>query len=257
MSGNDPNFTVRLAETDGDHRAIQRLRYAVFIEELGGDGVMVDHENRLERDRFDQHCDHLMIIDAGAGGAGRVVGAYRLMTSAMAAQAGAFYSAGEYDLTALTASGRNILELGRSCLDAGYRGGMAMMHLWAGLVDYCSKHRIELLFGVASFHGTNVEKLKQPLANLHHHHLAPEPIRVRAIDTHFQRMDLVTVDQVDRVSAMRATPALIKAYLRMGGTVGEGAFVDHAFNTTDICLIMDTANISQKHLNLYARGAAG
>ena len=40
---------------------------------------------------------------------------------------------------------------------------------------------------------------------------------------------------------MAGTPALIKAYLRLGGFVGEGAWIDHAFNTTDVCLVMDTA----------------
>ena len=39
---------------------------------------------------------------------------------------------------------------------------------------------------------------------------------------------------------MAAIPALIKAYLRLGGFVGDGAWIDHAFNTTDVCLVMDT-----------------
>ena len=52
---------------------------------------------------------------------------------------------------------------------------------------------------------------------------------------------------------MRMTPTLIKSYLRLGGMVGEGAFIDHAFNTTDVFLIMDTEQMNEKQARLYAR----
>ena len=98
-----------------------------------------------------------------------------------------------------------------------------------------------------------VEETQMPLAYLHHHHLAPENLRARAIGPHTQRMDLVPKDQIDRVAAMAATPALIKSYLRLGGFVGENAYLDHEFNTTDVCLMMDTAKMSAKHRAFYTR----
>jgi putative hemolysin len=52
---------------------------------------------------------------------------------------------------------------------------------------------------------------------------------------------------------MVATPALIKAYLRLGGFVGQGAWVDRAFNTTDVCLVMDTARMNTRQRNIYTR----
>ena len=116
-----------------------------------------------------------------------------------------------------------------------------MFLLWNALAEYVLDHGVEVLFGVASFHGTDIEALKLPLAWLHHHHLAPEALRVRVLPGHFQRMDLLPKDGLDRRAAMLAMPPLIKAYLRLGGFVGEGAFVDRAFNTTDVCLLMDTA----------------
>jgi putative hemolysin len=91
------------------------------------------------------------------------------------------------------------------------------------------------------------------LAYLHNNHLAPEDLRVRVLETHFQSMDLVPLDEIDRRVAMVNTPALIKAYLRLGGFVGEGAYVDHAFNTTDVCLLMDTAKMNAKHKNFYTK----
>jgi putative hemolysin len=256
MDPSDPHLSLRLAETDADRRGAERLRYEVFVEELGGDGALVDHEARLERDRFDPFFDHLILVDdrRDAASHDHVVGVYRLMTSEGAERAGQFYSEDEYDLAPLRASGRRLLELGRSCVHPDYRGGGAMFLLWSGLADYVLECDIEVLFGVASFHGTDVDALAMPLSYLHHAHLAPPELRVRS--RAFQRMDLVPIGAVDRLAALQAIPPLIKAYLRLGGVVGEGAFIDRPFNTTDVCLIMDTARMNAKARDIYARGRA-
>jgi putative hemolysin len=255
MTPDDPHFVLRLARDDRDLRAAQRLRYTVFIEELGGDGALVDHAQRLEKDAFDPVFDHLMLIDTRRDAAALedVVGVYRLLPGERVAQSGRFYSEDEYDLSPLVASGRRLLELGRSCVHADYRGGTAMYLLWNGLAEYVLERGIEVMFGVASFHGTDTAALAQPLAFLHYKHLAPPALRVRARGEAYQAMDLIPEDQLDRRAAMLGTPALIKAYLRLGGFVGEGAWVDHAFNTTDVCLVMDTGRMSAKHRDFYIR----
>lgn len=255
MVPDDAHYVLRLAGDARDLKAAQRLRYRVFIEELGGDGALVDHAARLEKDRFDPIFDHLLLIDTRRDPASLddVVGVYRLLPGDRLGPGGRFYSETEYDLGPLRATGRRLLELGRSCVDADHRGGTAMFRLWNGLADYVLERGIEILFGVASFHGTDAGALAMPLAYLHHNHLAPPELRVRAQPAHFQRMDLVPAEQIDRRAAMVATPALIKAYLRLGGFVGEGAWIDHAFNTTDVCLVMDTARMSAKHRDFYVR----
>lgn len=253
MQRHDPHLTVRLARDDGDLLAAQRLRYKVFVEELGGDGSMVDHAAKLERDRFDPYFDHLCLVDDRKPIGEHVVGVYRLMTDAAALRAGQFYSEDEYDLAPLRTSGRRLLELGRSCVAAGHRGGRAMFDLWNGLAAYVLERDIEILFGVASFHGTDPAALAEPLSLLNARHFAPEALRVRS--RAFQPMDLVPPEQIDAPAAMRQVPALIKAYLRLGGHVGDGAFIDHAFNTTDVCLILDTAKMSARQRALYTRSA--
>lgn len=244
---------MRLARDDADMRAAQRLRYDVFVTELGGSGALVDHDARLEKDRYDDFVDHLLLIDIETA---QTVGVYRLLRSDMAAKAGGFYSEGEYDLTVLKQSGRSILELGRSCLHPAYRGGIAMHQLWAGLAKYVATHGIEILFGTASFRGTDVAALAQPLSLLRHVYLAPENLRVRALEGAYQTMDLIPADTLDRRRAMVQIPSLIKAYLRLGGCVGDGAFVDHDFKTTDVCLLMDTHRLSERQARIYG-GAAG
>ncbi len=254
MPPDDAPFLLRLAQDARDLRGAQRLRYRVFVQELGGDGALVDHENGLEQDAFDPLFDHLLLIDPAKNpdDLDHVVGAYRLLTSDRVG-AGRFYSEDEYDLAPLRASGRRLVELGRSCVHPDHRGGTAMFHLWNGLADYVLERDIEVLFGVASFHGTDIALLAQALSYLHHHHLAPPALRVTARAAHRRAMDIVPPADLDRRAAMAATPALIKAYLRLGGFVGDGAWIDHAFNTTDVCLVMDTARMSEKHRAFYLR----
>ena len=248
------HLTLTLAKTEDDLRAAERLRYEVFVEELGGDGPLVDHHGRFERDDFDPVFDHLVLIDQARdrGALDHVVGVYRVLPDGRDSR---FYSQDEYNLQPLVDSGRKLLELGRSCVRAGYRNGMALHLLWNGLAEYARNRDIDVLFGVASLHGTNVDELAPSLSLLHHNHLAPPDLRVRVQDGFFQSMDLVSPEKIDRVAAMRNVPALIKSYLKLGGFVGEGAYIDHAFNTTDVCLIIDTERLSSSARARYQAGA--
>ncbi len=249
MAAANPLFEVRLARGEADLRAAQRLRYDVFVAEMGSAGPGVDHARRLESDGFDAAFDHLLLIDhAGPG----VVATCRLGDAGAASRAGRYYSEAEYDLAPLLASGQRLLELGRSCLHPAYRGGPAMYHLWHGLWGVIADRGAEILFGTASFPGTDPAALTHPLSFLHHNHLAPAALRPRSRTG--ERMDLLPPGRIDRRAAMLATPALIKAYLRLGGVVGEGAWVDHVFNTTDVLMILDTARMNASAGAIYTRG---
>jgi L-ornithine Nalpha-acyltransferase len=254
MRADDPNYSLRLAQGEADLIGAQRLRYRVFVQEMGGSGPLVDHAAQLERDEFDEAFDHLLLIDPrlDAASGDHVVGAYRLLTSDKVGS-GRFYSESEYDLGPLRAGGRRLLELGRSCVHPDHRGGTAMYHLWNGLADYVLERGIEVLFGVASFHGVDTGLHAQALSWLHYHHLAPEALRVTARDAQRVEMAVVPPEGLDKGAAMAAIPALIKAYLRLGGFVGDGAWLDRAFNTTDVCLVMDTGRMSEKHRAFYLR----
>lgn len=235
---------VSVAQSAEDIRAAQRLRYDVFVDELGGDGPLVDHKNRLEVDAFDPFADHLILRDDRYldGPTHGVVGVYRVMTRQHAKAAGRFYSADEFDLSVLVNSSLSLLELGRSCLHPDVRSGPGLMTLWQGLAAYVAAHGIDVLFGVASFHGTDQQRLRNALSHLHHAYLAPPQLRVTS--TTPDALRILAPGEVDRKSAMRDTPALIKSYLKLGGFIGQGVFIDHAFNTTDVCMLLDTARLS-------------
>jgi putative hemolysin len=253
-------FTVRLAKSDDDVAAAQRLRYRVFVEEMGATPSPEDAAERRERDRYDSYFEHLLLIDNETEDPEierGVVGAYRLLRGSRAKQGYDFYGASEYDLTLLEEYPRETLELGRSCVDAGHRGGAGMHLLWAGLGQYVSEHDVSILFGVASFHGADPEPLAQALSYLHYNHLAPPDLRVTAIAESRARMDILPPEKVDKIEAMRQIPALIKAYIRVGGFVGEGAYIDHEFNTVDVCLLMDTARMVNRYQKFYLRQRGG
>ncbi len=247
MTSRPPIFEARLAQSAGEIEAAQALRYDVFVTELGGDGPLVDHDARLERDRFDAHAEALLLFDRARPQDDQVVGVYRVMDSAAAEAAGDFYSEQEYDLGALKSSGRSLLELGRSCVHRDYRGGPALLHMWQALGRVVADKDADVLFGVASFHGTDMDRLALPLSLLERDYLAPDDLRVRSKSY----QDMALAADMDRVAALRAVPPLIKAYLRLGGFVGDGAFVDHAFNTTDVCLILDTNRMSARQRATY------
>ncbi|MFN3606536.1 MAG: GNAT family N-acetyltransferase, partial [Cypionkella sp.] len=169
QGANETPFVLRLAQSAADLRAAQHLRYLVFVQELGANGPLVDHAAQLEIDAFDAVFDHLLLIDPArstdhsADNNDFVVGVYRLLRSDALAKDGRFYSEDEFDLAPLRATGRRLMELGRSCVHPDYRGGSAMLQLWNGLADYVLQHGVEVMFGPASLHGTDLGALAQPL----------------------------------------------------------------------------------------------
>lgn len=248
------NFVVRLAATPDDLAASQALRYRVFYEEMAAAPTEEMRRLRRDFDHFDDICDHLLVIDQDrSNGAGCVVGTYRLLRRSVARQHGGFYSEQEYDVSALLALPGELVELGRSCVDAEYRNRSVMQLLWRGLAAYVHTYDIDLMFGCASFPSAEPQAFGAQLSYLHNYHLAPQPLRPRALDHMYVDMDLVSLDGLDVPTVVNDLPPLIKGYLRVGGFVGDGAVVDHQFNTTDVCVIVKTDQLTEKYDRRYRR----
>ncbi|GIK97548.1 MAG: ornithine-acyl ACP N-acyltransferase [Alphaproteobacteria bacterium] len=248
------DLELRLAETPEEIAAAQGLRYRIFYEEMAAKPTPAMAAERRDFDMFDDHCDHLLVIDHQIGpGAAGVVGTYRLMRRENAARAGRFYSIDEYDISTLVESPGEILELGRSCIGPGHRSGAAMQLLWRGIADYVLHYGIELMFGCASLPGTDPSRLALPLSYLHHRHLAPPQLRPRAVPERYVDMNMLSPEAVDQKAARAMLPPLIKGYLRLGGFVGDGAVVDAQFNTTDVCVIVKTDWVTARYYRHYTR----
>ena len=209
---------------------------------------------RRDFDRFDNDCDHLLVLDHGNGrGSNPVVGTYGLLRRAAARRLGGFYSADEYDIAPLVAHEGEILELGRSCVDAAYRQRPAMQLLWNGIAAYVFHYDITLLFGCASLPGTDPDMLATPLSYLHYYHLAPSALRPRALSERYVDMRRLSFGAIDPGRALSALPPLIKGYLRLGGFIGDGAVIDEQFNTTDVCILVKTDLVTAKYSRHYER----
>jgi putative hemolysin len=251
-------LAVRLAASEQDIEAAQALRWQIFYQE--GDATPSPEMARLERDfdAFDDVCDHLLVVDTALGnGPEAVVGTYRLIRRPAAARRGGFYSRAEYNIDRMVEWPGNVLELGRSCVSAPYRGRPLMQLLWRGIAAYVFKHEIELMFGCASMPGVDPDALALPLSYLYHNHMAPEALRVRALPELFVDMNRMPAAQIDLREALAVLPPLIKGYMRLGGCVGDGAVIDHQFGTTDVFVIVKTDQVTEKYSQHYSRTARG
>jgi putative hemolysin len=246
------NLEVRLAASSEEIDAAQALRYRVFYEEMAAHPSPETAASKRDVDRFDDYCDHLLVIDHTRGKpADAVVGTYRLLRRGPAAAAGGFYSASEYDITRLAALPGEILELGRSCVDAGYRTRPTMQLLWRGISAYVFHHQIEVMFGCASLPGTDVATHADVLSYLYYYHLAPPALRPRALPDRYVDMRLIPQNDINPRAGVAALPPLIKGYLRLGGFIGDGAVVDHQFNTVDVCIVVKTELVTERYQRHY------
>jgi len=262
-SGDSGQLEMRLAATPDDIDAAQALRYRVFFEEMGAKPSAEAARSRRDHDRFDGYCDHLLVIDRGRDiGRNAVVGTYRLLRRSVAARNDGFYTATEFDIAPLLAVEGELLELGRSCVEAAYRTRPTMQLMWRGVAEYSLKHDIKLMFGCASLPGTDTKALAPALSYLHHYHLAPPSLRARALPERYVAMNILRRDEIDPTSVsarlaeaqtISALPPLIKGYLRVGALIGDGAVIDYDFNTTDVCIIVVTDRITDRYFQHYMR----
>lgn len=245
---------VRLARSQAEIEAAQKLRYDVFYREFGAlpaDGMEMTGR---DSDLFDAVADHLIVIDTRVDILPhRVVGTYRLIRQDVAEKIGGFYTRHEYDISPLLNSCDNILELGRSCVHRDYRTRPVMQLLWQAIAEYIAHYNIELLFGCASFHGTDINAVSEGLAYLHHNHRAPEDLCPQALPSRYRSMNLRREGEYDPRRAFAELPALIKGYLRLGGFIGDGAVIDEQFNTIDVCVIVKTGLVSDRYRKHYER----
>ncbi len=237
------SLRARIACTEQDLQAAFDLRRAVFAGELGA---------LADTDRCDAHACHLIVEDLSQPAGHRVVGTTRVMGRTEAAAAGGFYTGQEFDIAPLLTGGHILIEVGRTCLRREYRGGAAMVVLWRALAAAAAARGAQLLFGTASFPGSDSAVHRAALDVLHDRYPAPQPIRVRSHQGGWT--PCASAGSIDMLAAMRATPAVLKSYLRLGGVIGDGVFVDRDFNTTDVCLMLDVRQLNRQVARLY--GAA-
>lgn len=245
---------VKRTQDASDIKAAQALRYKVFYEEYGATPNEEMLSKKLDIDPFDSITDHLVVIDHDRPkGPEQIIGTYRLLRREVAEKHGHFYTSDEFDIQPLLDNEKELLELGRSCVLPLYRSRPILQKLWEEIAHYVADHNIRLMFGCASLHGTDIEPLSEQLAYLHHYHRAEDRLCPKALPERYVDMNLHAKEDLNAKKVFVSMPPLIKGYIRLGASIGDGAVIDEQFNTTDICIVMPTAQITDKYMKHYER----
>lgn len=250
---------VRVATSQAEIMAAQALRYKIFYGEMGAQPNALSRAQRRDIDDYDSICDHLLVIDHSQTDAPEVVGTYRLLRQVTAQQHRGFYSQSEYDLTPILSvtfqnrigKGKQLLELGRSCVDKDHRSAATITLLWQGIASYLRQHSIGYMFGCASFAGTDPTAHALALSYLHHNHSVPADLCVSALPGRYVDMNMIAKENLDHKLGLRGLPPLIKGYLRLGCFTGNGAVVDPQFNTTDVFILLPVERITKRYTTKF------
>ena len=247
---------VRLAETPLEVRAAQRLRYKVFYEEFGARPNEAMAREGRDFDEYNSLTDHIVVIDESLGNTeNNIVGTYRLLRDTRLPKDRPFYTSQEFDISSLIKSGGKLLELGRSCVLPEYRTRPVLQMLWQRIISYVNDHNIDILFGCASLHGTDVDEVAEQLSYLYHFHRSPDELCPKVLPHLGVDMNIISKEELEPRARriFSDLPPLIKGYLRIGCNIGNGAYVDHQFNSIDVCIVGSTANFTERYVKHYDR----
>jgi putative hemolysin len=248
------NLSLKVATTENEIKAAQKLRYDIFYTEMGAKPTGNAAQTKLDIDQYDAICQHLLVIDSNLPAGQQIVGTYRLLLLEDAQRHGmSLYTEGEFDLGKLKAKGGRIMEVSRSCVAETHRSKAAINLLWKGIAQYVFSNKVDYLVGVPSFPGTDIATEQETLAYLNAYHLAPEDIRPRAVTSAYQPLPVVDKNTIDVKRAFMALPPLLKGYLRVGAMIGDGAYIDYQFNTIDVVIVMPIAGVDDRYFNHYKR----
>lgn len=248
------DYEVRLTRNKEERRMVRQLRYEVFVLEEGASATEEQRALREEYDDYDKHAEYMAVFHNG-----KIVGTYRIIDKKAAEKMGGFYTETEFNISKIKKASDNIAEMSRACVAAQYReNALVMRMLWAGLSEYILRRRVAVMFGVASFVGQKPVESAQAISYLYYNHLSPLRLRARVIPENFadgadprmSRMNILPRAFVDEDMAKKQMTPLIKGYLRMGATFGQGVFIDKPFNTYDVFVMLQSKNMDaayQKH----------
>lgn len=243
-----PRYSLLLSTDPGMVEAAQRLRYDVFSTTPGFALPAGAHERR-DVDRFDEHCDHLLVRDDGTG---ELVGCYRMLAPSGAIAAGGLYTATEFDICAFDPLRASLVEMGRAAVRDGHRNGAVVLLMWAGILAYLDRYNYDYVTGCVSVPiagqlddcpaGSRLRGVRDFILS---RHAAPPQYRVAP-----HRPVIVDGAALNDIPAppRPSVPALMRGYLRLGAQVcGEPAH-DPDFGVGDFCVLLDKRRADTRYL---------
>ena len=223
-----PTYRARLATTDSDLDAAQRLRFEVFNLELN-EGLAASWQTHRDSDRFDEVCDHLIVEHTATGA---IVGTYRLQTGSMAQLDHGYYSAQEFDFAPFVPFCTEIVELGRACVHQDHRKMNVLNLLWRGIADYARARSARYLIGCSSLTSQDPALGHSMFQQIAAKHLAPEPFRT-------QPRPAYLLPEAELLADCPEPPRLLRAYLTIGARICGAPALDREFGTIDFLTLLD------------------
>jgi putative hemolysin len=233
-----PSYSILVASTDAEVRAVQRLRHLVFADEMGAQ--LHSDTPGLDVDRFDEFCDHLVVRNDSTG---ETVGTYRMLPPEAAVRAGGLYSDGEFDLAKFAPLRDALVETGRSCVHPDHRNGAVINLMWAGIARYLHLHNRRWLAGCASvpladggLSAAGVWELARTK------HLSPPALRVRPRTPY-------AVGPAPEGKPV--VPPLLRGYLRLGAWICGEPALDADFGVADFFVLLSLDRVDPRYLKHF------
>ncbi len=239
MQLNQGKFSISIANDTKTIDECLRLRHEVFANEMGA--TLNSLEQGLDRDRFDEHCKHLVIIEKSTD---RIVATTRLLFCSDLKKTGNFYSETEFDISNILKLKGSIMEVGRTCIHKDFRRGIVLTKLWHGIALIMSLTKINYLIGCASIPLNSGELyLNSLMHHIHSNHYADSKYRVKPlvklnVDKSYYSEDIIL-------------PALLKGYLRQGAVICGEPYWDAAFGVADLFVFLDRNKISSRYSKYF------
>jgi putative hemolysin len=238
-------YQVRMANTESDRMAAYALRFNVFNVELNA-GLADSAATRMDFDRYDAVCDHLIVEHAEMG---RVVGTYRLQTGEIAAKNFGYYSEQEFDFSPYEKLRSRVVELGRACIDAEHRSTEVLHLLWRGIAQYALQRNIRYMIGCSSLSSQDaVEGLAvyRALAK----YIVAGDLRTRPLPEFSLPQEPLLQSEI----IVAEVPKLLRTYLTIGAKICGEPAIDREFKTIDFLTLLD---LEELHPRIAARFLEG
>ncbi len=237
-------YLVRFAQSKEDLQKAQRLRYRVFNIELG-EGLNGSHQLQLDVDKYDDQCHHLMVIERAEN---EVIGTYRMQTYESAAGNNGYYTANEFNISALPDTIlKQSVEVGRACIDAQHRNGRVLFFLWRGLAKYMTYFNKRYLLGCCSLTSQSPQEawnVQQYLINHGHLH------KNLQVETQ-QEYHCARKEPNKEAIAHIILPKLFRLYMDLGAKVCSPPALDAEFKTIDYLVLLDIESLDERARLLF------
>jgi putative hemolysin len=216
-------YEMFFARTLEQREAIMRLRYEVFCLELG-EGLADAVQTGLDRDPFDEPCQHLIVWDHRSE---QMVGTYRMQTWDCVQGGLGFYTDQEFELDRLGQDFQeNNVELGRACVAKEHRGRTVLLLLWQGLMGYLDFHGKGGFFGCSSLTSQDMGEGLRLYSQLQ-----------RAGHVHSELRTVPRSDWTCECGELGGSkvpiPRLFRSYLKQGAMILAPPAIDREFGTID------------------------